>query len=463
MSSTSQAVKRTSNYNLWTQECRSILTLGLPLVGAQLAQMGISISDTVMVGWLGTEQLAALVLATQLGLVIHLTGYGILGAVLPLASTAEGKGDKAEVRRVTRMGLWWALLLALIATPVLWFTEPIFLAFGQEPEVSRLASEYLRIFLWSYYFSMAVIAFRGFFSSIGKTTVLLWANIVGVLLNILFNYILIFGALGIPAYGIHGAAAASLVTYAGMLSFLLAYVYWEPKARSYDLLTRFWKADFPKMVEIFKLGYPIALMFLSDVGVFIVAAFFMGWIGAVEVAAHGIALQVVSIIYMIPMGISNAGTVRVGQALGRKDKQGITLSGWSIILMAMVITLTGTLLLWLFSDQVLALYIEESNPDIVELSATATTLLLIGTAFLMADGVQVAASAALRGLSDTKVPMYIGLFCYWGISATLAYALGFWVELGAMGIWIGLSTGLFVTATLFSLRFYNREKLGLAG
>ncbi|OKL44038.1 MATE family efflux transporter [Pseudovibrio exalbescens] len=444
--------------SLWLTEYKATLVLGLPLIGAQLAQMAINATDTLMIGWLGAQQLAASVLALQLFFMSWLAGLGIIQAVMPLASRAEGQGDIRGVRRASRMGIWVAFAYTSLAMTWLWNGESILLFLGQDPEVSRIAAEYLRVVQWSMYPSLFVVALRSFLTCIQKAQIVLWATVASALVNAILDYGLIFGAWGLPELGIMGAAIASVGTAFASAIILVIYIFWQPEVRTYEVFVRLWRADWGAFFEILRLGWPISLMLLAETGLFGASAFMMGWIGTLELAAHGIAAQLTGIAFMIPVGFSNAAIARVGRALGRQDADGLQRAGWCAISLAAAFAIFGGGLFWIFPEALIGFYLDESNPNAAAVLVMAVPLLIIAGLFQLADGVQGVASGVLRGLSDTKIPMMIAIFGYWAIGFTMAYVLAFPLGFGPEGIWAGLALGLTFCAVSLTLRFHKRRE-----
>ncbi|MDD7911879.1 MULTISPECIES: MATE family efflux transporter [Pseudovibrio] len=445
-------------FSSWLAETKAMLILGVPLIGAQLAQMAINATDTLMIGWLGATELAASVLALQLFFMTWLAGLGIIQAVMPLASRAEGQGDVRGVRRAARMGIWIAVSYTSLGMVLLWHGESILLYLQQDPEVSKIAGEYLRVVQWSMYPSLIVVALRCFLTCIQKAQIVLWATLVSAVVNAVLDYGLIFGHWGFPEMGILGAAIASIGTAIASAVFLVVYILWEPKVRTYDVFVRIWRADWGAFFEILRLGWPISLMLLAETGLFGASAFMMGWIGTLELAAHGIAVQLAGIAFMIPVGFSNAATARVGQALGRNDEDGLRRSGWVAICLAGFFAVIGSMLFWLFPEALIGLYLDESNPYAADVLRLGIPLLAIAALFQLADGVQGVAAGVLRGMSDTTTPMIIAIIGYWAIGFTMAYVLAFPMGYGPEGIWAGLAAGLMFCAVVLTVRFHKRKE-----
>ena len=426
----------------WLGESKATLILGLPLIGAQLAQMAINATDALMIGWLGAKELAASVLALQLFFILFLAGLGFLQAVMPLASKAEGKGDIRAVRRASRMGIWIAFLYTTLAMVVLWNGEQLLLSLGQKPDVAAIAAEYLRVVQWSMYPSLFVVALRSFLTSIERSQVVLWATIASALLNAFLDYAFIFGNFGFPKMGIVGAGIATLGTATASCLILICYVMWEDKTRQYEVFVRIWRADWPAFFEILRLGWPISLMLVAEVGLFAAAALMMGWIGTLELAAHGIAGQLSGIAFMIPLGFSQAAVVRVGIASGRHDANRISLAAWVAMAWVVAFSIVGATLFFAYPETLIGFYLDTDNPNAAEVIRLGVPLVYIAAAYMIADSIQVVAAGVLRGLSDTWVPMIIAIVGYWVIGMSISYVLAFPMGWGPEGIWTGLAAGL---------------------
>lgn len=439
----------------WGGHVRATLALGLPLAGAQLAQMAINTTDVVMLGWYGTAELAASVLATQAFFVIYMFGGGFAHAVVPIASQAEGRDDHQQVRRSVRMGLWIAGLFGLLAMPVLWSIEPLLTWFKQDPALVKLAGEYMRIAQWGMFPALGALALRSFFSAVSRTQIILWSTIVGTVSNAFFNWVFIFGNLGSPELGVRGAAIASV---GSALMIFLVLVFWiatRSYFARYELFVRFWRPDWAAFVEILKLGLPIGITIVAEVSLFFASSVMMGWLGTIALAAHGISLQLISLAFMIPLGLSSAATVRVGQAYGRANGPGLKLAAKSSLVVAAVIAFASALVLWLLARPLVGLFLDNSDPDAAVVLATAIPLLLVAAGFQFFDSMQVTGVGLLRGLKDTRRPLIIAVISYWGIGLPTAYLLGIRAGFDGPGIWSGLAIGLAVAAVALNFRFFR--------
>ena len=440
---------------------RATILLALPLIGAQLAQMALNVTDTVMVGRLGATELAAAVLGTQVFFIVYIFGSGFAAAMMPVAANAEGRGDARGVRRSVRMGLWVLVLYAGLVMVPLWHTGALLLWLDQEPAVARLAGDYVRVAEWAMLPALLLMGLRSYLTVVDRAYVVLAAILVGVLANGALNYAFIFGHFGMPRLGVVGAGVATLGAQIVMAGLLVGFTLWSKRLKRYELYARFWRPDWADFRDILRLGWPIGATIIAEVGLFAAASIMMGWIGTVTLAAHGIALQIASISFMVPLGIATAATVRVGLALGRGDPVGLGRAGSVALALGAGIALMAGIVLLLKPEGLTGLYLDRENPNADEVMATAVPLLLVAAGFQLFDSVQAVASGILRGLKDTRRPMLMALFAYWAVGMPVAYLMAFVVGLEGVGIWLGLAFGLATAAVLMTTRFAARERLGL--
>ncbi len=437
----------------WNGHIRATLRLGLPLIGSQLAFIGLGVTDTIMLGWLGVEPLAAGVLGTQLFFLIMIAGSGMANAVSPIVANAMGAGDPRAVRRSVRMALWGSVIYCVIAGWILWFSEPLFGLLGQEPVLAAAAQDYLRIAVWSLPVALFHNTLRSYLTALEYAGIILWATVIGLFLNIAVNYAFIFGNWGAPALGIRGAAVATLVTSIAMLAIMAIYAVTRRDLQQFEILNRVWQPDWAALREVFRLGWPISLTLLAEVSLFSISSVMMGWLGVVALAAHGIALQVISVIFMIPLGLAFAATVRVGRAVGRKDRQGLYRASVTVTVMSVAIAVLAAVLLILLPEPLIWLFLDKDNPDAAGIIAIGVPLLAVAAVFQIADTLQATTLGLLRGLKDTKVPMYMAVVSYLMFGVGAAYVLAFPLGFEGAGVWAGLAIGLFLAAVLLGWRF----------
>lgn len=436
------------------------LSLGLPLIGSHLARMAIGVTDTVMIGWYGVEALAALVIATSFLMILFFLGMGFGTGVMGLIATSIAKGDETEVRRAARMALWLSGMFSLAVMPLMWWSEPILLALGQTPLTSELSQNYLRIAGWGLLPMLAGLTLNSYLAALERTQVVMWVTVAGIPLNIALNWMLIFGNFGAPELGVRGAAIASLSVQMVQLVMLVAYAAWLPMARKYNLFQRFWKPDWQAFFAVARLGWPIGLTMVAEGGLFVASNIMMGWIGTQELAAHGIALQIVSITFMAHLGLSNAATVRIGQAKGRGDSAWMRDAAVTVIALSVAVAAVAIAIYLIFPEFLVQLYLDPTEPQAPAIVAIGAGLLFYGALFQLTDALQVVALGLLRGVHDTKIPMLIAGFSYWIVGMPVAYGLAFVVGIGAPGLWLGLVFGLSCASVLLLLRFWRGHARG---
>lgn len=437
------------------------LRLGFPLVAAQFAQMLITVVDTIMLGWLGVEELAAGTLAGQLFFVFLIFAFGIGAAMIPLVAAALGRNDPREVRRSGRMGLWLLFAVSLVFMVPLWFTEGILNLLGQQPELSALAGRYMAIAQWSMIPAFLLIGLRSFLTSLEQASAVMWFTFVTAGVNALLNYAFIFGNFGAPRLEMEGAAIATLLSNIFAAGVTAVYVTHHASSRNYQLFTRIWRPDWPAFRTTVRLGIPISLTILAEAGLFSAATLMMGWLGTIPLAAHGVALQIASLAFMVPLGLSQVASVRVGHAVGRQDATAIGSAGMAVLLLALIFAIISAIMMVTLPEYMVYLFLDTGNPDAARVLEYAVALLFMAALFQIVDGLQAVAMGILRGLSDTAVPLAIAVISYWPAGLTAAWLLGFYLDYGGTGIWAGLAFGLACASVMLLWRFHNREALDL--
>jgi multidrug resistance protein, MATE family len=439
--------------NGWRRHFGETLALGLPLIGAQLAQNGIHVTDIVIIGRIGTNELAAMVLAAQFYFTIFIFGSGFAAAVVPLAAQAFARGDVQQVRRAVRMGLWVVFAFSALVMPLIYVSEPILLALGQDPHVSRLAASYLHIGGWGMFPALGFMVLRSFLSAVGRAGFVLYVTLIVLVVNAVLAYALVLGHFGLPALGLQGAAIVALGVNILSLVLTIWYVQAVAELRRFEIFVRFWRMDWHVLKEVFNLGAPIGFTILAEVSLFTVASLLMGWIGTAELAAHGIALQCASLAFMIPLGLAQAATVRVGVAAGANDRLALIRASSVVVIVSAGIAIFGGLMFALFPSFFAGLFLDRNKEDAAAVLGIATSFVVVAGIFQLVDGLQAIGAGLLRGIKDTRVPMLLALISYWGIGFVLAYVLAFPLEMGGIGIWLGFVFGLLAATVLLLGRF----------
>ncbi|MEX0312154.1 MAG: MATE family efflux transporter [Tateyamaria sp.] len=437
----------------YTAHARAILVLGLPLIGGHLGQVAIGVTDTVMLGWYGVEELAAQGVAGSLFFVLFLMGSGFAWAVMPMVASYHAEGDETNVRRVTRMGLWLSLGFSLLALPVLVMAEPVLLALGQSERVAALGADYLRIAGWGIIPALLVMTFKSYLAALERTQIVLWITLAAAVANALANYAFIFGNWGAPAWGIAGAAVASVITQVVMLIGVVGYALIV--LPEHQLLKRLWRADWEMLGRVIRLGVPIGLTTLSEVGLFAASAFMMGWLGTIPLAAHNIALQLASITFMVHLGLSNVATIRAGNAYGRGDLPHLLKGARTVIAMSFAMAVATIVLFVALPEPLIAAFMDKDEPARAQILEIGVLLLALAALFQLVDGAQVIALGLLRGVQDTTVPMVLAAVSYWLVGMPASYILGFVLGWGGAGIWLGLVLGLACAGVALMIRFWT--------
>lgn len=443
-------------------ELRATLALAWPLILSNLTMSLIQATDVVLMGWLGPRQLAASALGLNLTFTLVLLGMGVVTASAPLMASALGARSNAvrDVRRSFRQACWVAICITLATWVVLWNAEKVILSLGQQPALASQAAEFLRGYMWSVLPFLLFTAMRNFLSALERPGWIFGVSAAGILLNALLSWALIFGKFGLPALGIFGGGLGSSIVWTILAAALALVMATDRQFRRFHLFGRFWRPDWPRFRRIWALGLPIGLLMAFEGAVFAAAAYLMGLIDADSIAAHAVALQIAALTFMVPLGLGQAATVRVGRALGARDRDGIRRAGWTALGTGVGFMAVMAVVMWIFPRELIGLFLEEQgNERVISLGVA---FLAVAAAFQVVDGAQVVAAGMLRGLHDTRVPMLFALGGYW----VVGIGVGVWLAFGAgwqgVGIWTGLAAGLALVSALLIWRWTLRDRLGLA-
>jgi MATE family multidrug resistance protein len=446
-------------HHAWLLEGRELLRLGVPLAATQLAQMIILATDTVMLGHFSKEALAAAALGNTIYFLVWLLGSGMPFAVSPVIAHVQGRHslkakpcDQREVRIAVRMGFWSVAMVSLPLLAVLIFTQPVLLFLHQEPRLAADAATFMSGLAWGLPFALGFQVLRSFSTALSRPAAPLVVIGIAVLWNAAFDYALIFGHFGFPRLGLFGAGLASASSNIFSFLAMLAVSLFVPALRRYHILHRMRHAHWSSFAELFRLGLPIGITMVFEVALFNGAALVMGTFGLAPLAAHQIAITIPSLTFMIPLGIGLAATVRVGLAAGAGDQTAARRAGFTAIGMGAAFMCVTALVLMAWPREIAVLWLPDdaSNRDVL---AFAVSFLHVAAAFQLMDGVQVTAAMGLRGLKDTRGPMWLAGASYWLVGAPVGIALAFWGGMQGMGIWLGLAIGLAVAAVTLTARF----------
>lgn len=434
-----------------TRETKNILTLAIPIIIGQLSQMLLGVIDTIMVGHLGVTELATLTFANNLFIIPLVFGMGILTCVSVRTSTARGAKDSITARNVCRNGIYLATICGITFLAISLAVIPFFGSMGQPEAVAAAAPPYFTIIMISVIPCLMGIMLKNHADALDRPWPVFWINLSGVALNIFLNYILIFGKFGVPAYGLFGAGIATLIA---RIAIVVVTILWLTKEKSLtDWVPAHWlkKPDFAEIKSQLHLGIPSGLQTLAEVSAFAIAGILIGHFGAEPLASHQIAIGSAGMAFMIPLGLSIALTIRIGETIGNPARQrSIVKAGWILTLTASITTATAFILA---GNTIASWFIDV--PSVITLAAS---LLTVAGIFQIVDGIQVASAGMLRGLHDTKVPALIATLSYWLIGIPLGYHLAHKQNLGPQGIWWGLAAGLTIAAIFLAQRIWKKTK-----
>ncbi len=448
----------------WRGELKHLLALGLPMAATQLVQFFIYTIDVIMIGRVSTDDLAASSLGLVIVFLLWMIGAGPVAAVTPLVSQALGANKYAydDVRDTVRMSLWVIALMTPIIIFAVLFTAPVLIALGQDPVISKKAASYVLMLSFGLPFALAVMSLRNFLAAINKTTLPLILVIVATSLNAFFNYLLIFGHWGFPRMELLGAGIASSIAYFLSFVFFVIYIRLDKQARVFDLFKNFFTPVWDRFKAIVTLGWPISLTTVFEGMLFSACTLLMGLIGTIEIAAYQIALNVATLAFMFPWGLSMAGSVRVGLAAGAGNHAAVKRAGLLTIFVSIIAIGFAAVPITLFPDFISGLYLDNSSTggatgggeDKIAVHNFVIVFLPLAAAFMFFDSIQVAANQLLRGLKDVRAPMWLTGISYWVIGFPTAWYLGLKTEVGPNGIWYGLMVGLITASILLGGRLY---------
>jgi multidrug resistance protein, MATE family len=434
-------------------EFADTVKLAAPMALTQLGQIVMMTTDLALIGRLGEEAVAAAALASSVYFVSFTVGMGVVSAVAPLAAQAFGARDPHRVRRALRVGLLAALLISLPMMTFPLYGERILRMLGQAEAPANLAQHYLLGLVWGATPALWLMAIRGFMGALNRPDPVLWITLAAIPANGVLVYLGIHGVWALPPLGLFGAGlATTMVNFAMFLAGLWFATSRRPFAK-YHVLGHIWRIDWAMMRQLISIGAPISIAFMMEYGLFSAAALLAGLVGTTALAAHQITLQVTAILFMVPLGIGMAATVRVGHAVGRNDAAGVKRAGLAALLLGFILGAGLTLMVILGRFAIARLFLGHAAGSADATIELAATLLLVGATLFVTDGLQTIMAGSLRGMKDTHIPLVFAAISYWLIGFPAAWGLAFQAHLGAVGVWIGLSMGTLVYAILLVLRF----------
>lgn len=427
---------------------KATILLAYPVVLSQLGHILVSVADTAMVGQIGTVEQAAVALSNSFYTIVLVFGLGVSYGVTPLVAAADSSNNHAENASLLKHGLIINTVIGILLFLILFLASPLMWHIDQDREVVKCAIPFLNVMMLSMIPLCIFSAFKQFAEGLSYTKVAMFITVGGSILNILLNYLMIFGHWGLPAMGLMGSCWASFLSRVIMLLCMVVYFFRHPRFRPYTRNLNFRSVSKVLIRKILGIGIPSGLQWVFEVAAFAFAVIMIGWISPKAQAAHLVALNLSAITYMMASGLSAAAAVRVGNQYGLKSRRGVRIAGFSVFMLVILfMSFTATCFI-VFRNFLPTLF----NKD-TEVIMVSSALLIVAAFFQLSDGVQVVALGALRGIRDVKIPTAITLLAYWIIGLPMSYVLAFRFGMGILGIWYGLFLGLTSAAVLLFLRF----------
>lgn len=427
--------------------------LAWPVTVSQVGHIMVAVADSVMVGRLGSIPLAAVSLANGIFAVIMVFGIGLAFGITPLIANADGAKSHEKISPVVQAGFWINTFAGLILFLMVLAGTYLLPYLGQDPEVVQKSTHYLRILGFSMLPFLVFFTFKQYAEGLSNTREAMYITVSVNLLNVLLNYLLIFGKWGFPALGIDGAGYATLISRVVMAFAMYVFVKKAKLFSHIPLNLKLIGVQWNQAKQILKIGIPTGLQYIFEVSAFAMAAVFIGMVSATQLAAHQIALNLASITYMAATGLAATATIRMGNQLGMKSLSGLKLALKTIIIMTIGIMGLSGIVLLIFHKSLPYFYTDE-----VAVTAIASTLIIVAVFFQISDGLQAVALGALRGMADVKIPTYITLAVYWGLALPGAYLFGVHWGYGALAVWYFLASGLTLSALLLLWRIKRKVK-----
>ena len=442
-------------WDQFKQEFRPLLKLAWPLVLAEMGWMVMGLVDTMMVGRL--PESANAIGAVSLGSVSHhvviFFGAGMLLGLDTLVSQAFGAGRVKDCHHFLIQGIYLGLFLCPFLMGAIWLLLPWAGEFGFHPDVHPLAASYLKAVVWSTLPLLLYFAARRYLQAMDLAKPILFALISANVVNVVANWALIFGNLGAPAMGVEGSGWATVISRTYMGVFLLGYAFYYDHKHTTGLSGTSMLPDFARLKKLVRLGFPAGVQMTLEISIFALVTALIGTLDPISLASHQIALNMAAFTYMMPLGVSSAAAVRVGQALGRGDPRGAAYSGWASLALGVGLMACSAILFLLFRRQIAGVF--TTDPKVIELSVT---LLALAAAFQLFDGIQIVATGSLRGAGDTRTPMIVNILGFWLVGLPVGWFLGFTRGWGAPGLWVGLCTGLMLVGVVLLAAWFVKVK-----
>ena len=441
----------------YTKEFSYNLKLAYPVIIGMIGHTLVGFVDNAMVGQLGTSELAAISLGNSFVFLAMAFGIGFSTAITPLIAESDAKKNKSNTKSILSNGILVCIFLGAVLTIIVLIAKPIIYYMGQSEEVVNLAYPYITLVAISLFPLIIFQSFKQFSDGLSFTKIAMISTVIANLINVLINYILIYGKFGFPKLELVGAGIGTLISRVIMVLIIIYLIKSNPKINQY--LDNLFSLKYSSIItkKIINLGYPSALQMMFEVGFFISGIWVCGIIGINYQAANQIALNLSSLTFMVALGLSVAATIRIGNQKGLNDYKNLKRIAISIFLITILIELIFALIFIIFSDLLPWLYLENNNNfDVLETVSLASKLLIIVALFQIFDGIQIVAQGALRGIQDVKIPSMICFLSYIIFGVPIMIYLGLYTDLKATGVWIGFLIGLIIASILLSIRFFNK-------
>ena len=436
----------------WRNHVRQNMRLAVPLMIGQLATIGIWTSDTIAMGRIDSASLAAGALASRYYQPFFFLALGISLAVGPLVAQGIGAGDERQVRRAFRQGMAVAVALGMVTAPLMFIGEPVLIALGQDATLAALGQPFL---VWSSFglpFMFLSFVLRQFLISHQRPMPQVIALILALAANVGLNELFVAGIGPVPAMGLAGIALATTLVYVLLCAGLIAYIGLTHPFRDSQPFRRIWVMDWAVTARLLRIGVPIGLTIVAEAGMFIAITFLIGLFSTAALAAAAIANQIAAVVFMIPIAIAQASTIRVGNYAGAGDRMNLSTSAGATFWIGIAATFVTTLILMIWPETLIGIFLTSEDAMFTEVMALALPMLLLTALFQVPDGVQAIAMSVLRGLNDTRIPGLMAIASFWITGVAAGAVAGFTLGLGPSGVWTGLLLGLSVAAFLLTMR-----------
>jgi len=435
------------------EHIRNTFNLSYPVIIGQLGFIMMGVVDSIMVGEIGAVPLAGASLGNSLFILIFIIGLGVAMSVTPLIAILVGAQRFSECGIYFRQSLLVNMSLGFVLMFITFFCSDLFEYLNQPPDVAAQASSYTKIVALSILPAMLFHTYKQFIEGFSIMKPAMIIAIAANIINAFANWVFIYGNLSMPALGLAGAGWATFSSRVFMVLAIIFYVKNKESFKKYDVNFHFRNINFPVIKKILEIGLPSGFQYFFEVGAFTLAVMMIGWLGTNPLAAHQIAINLASISFMAVLGISAAGAIRVGNAVGKKDVTEVRRAGFTAIIMGASVMFTAGVIFISLKDFLPTLYIDDK--DVIRI---ASSLLVIAAMFQISDGIQGVGIGVLRGLTDVKIPTLITFIAYWIIALPIAYLLGFTFNFGVQGVWVGLLLGLTASAAMLTIRFNIKSK-----